>query len=80
MDRYQMIDPLPLISFVTNQFEPKNLRVTAELLNVSYRQLCRYLYEGQRCHVFQADRMAVSIGRHPAEIWDDWYAPRELVT
>lgn len=32
-----------------------------------------YVYQERGVPVHSADRLAVKLGKHPCEIWDDWY-------
>ena len=45
-------------------------REMASRLNVSQRTIQRWLVEGLTFD--QADSAAVSLGKHPIEIWSDW--------
>lgn len=42
----------------------------AGILGVSHRQIYRYRKENLSVDV--ADRLAVVLGHHPSEIWDEW--------
>lgn len=44
--------------------------------------LIRQCFEGRRLRFASADRLACALGRHPGELWRDWFgraeAPAEL--
>ncbi len=46
----------------------------ARELGVSYRTVMRWRHNGHRLNPWAADRLAVTIGRHPAEVWPDYGA------
>jgi hypothetical protein len=47
------------------------VKQTAVVLGVNTRYVYRWLHDG--LGVYQADAIAVILGRHPVEIWSDWY-------
>lgn len=64
-------DVRPLIDYVQRKSECTLLEV-AETLDLSYRQVMRHVNQGQLVHQWQADRLAVRAGLHPAEVWEQW--------
>lgn len=58
----------PLEPFIGSMSEVE----AAEFLGVSRRQLRRYRWEGVRMYSDTADRAALRLGLHPANIWVDW--------
>ena len=48
----------------------------AAVLRVDRSTLYR-LGRGGRLRSDAADRIAVALGRHPSELWPDWFAPRD---
>lgn len=43
----------------------------AEVLGVSRRQVCRWAAHGLT--PYEADRLAVKVGAHPAQVWPEWF-------
>lgn len=62
--RFQLADLVALV-------EQRSARELAELLDISPRTVHRYRRTG--LSAMQADRIAVSAGFHPAEVWPDWW-------
>lgn len=62
--RFQFADLVALV-------EQCSARELAELLDISPRTVHRYRKAG--LNAIQADRIAVSAGFHPAEVWPDWW-------
>lgn len=44
----------------------------AFVLGLPY-SLVRQCFEGNRIRVSSADRLACALGRHPCELWADWF-------
>lgn len=48
-----------------------NVSVLARALGVDRAQVARWRSDG--VPIESADRIAVAVGRHPAEVWPEWY-------
>ena len=64
INRFQFADLVALV-------EARSARELAEILDISPRTVHRYRKGG--LSAIQADRIAVSAGFHPAEVWPDWW-------
>lgn len=51
----------------------ESMKTTARALNVNIRQLYRWNAYG--IDQWRADRLAIGLGLHPAEVWPDWGQP-----
>lgn len=56
------LDPAPLVKAGGG-----HLRNVARALDIDPSNLCRPIT------IWQADRWATAIGRHPVELWPDWF-------
>lgn len=55
-------------------FAPDTLTtIIASAFGVSRSTVHKWSYRKVRLSAFDADRYAVAIGLHPAEIWDNWF-------
>lgn len=50
---------------------PYPIQAAATALNVSTASIHRYLQDG--IFFFKADRYAVALGKHPIDLWPDWF-------
>lgn len=55
------------------------LRAAAENRALGVDRAQRYRWRQIGISVYDADRLAVRLGTHPALIWDDWFADCETV-
>jgi hypothetical protein len=55
-------------------FAPDTLTATiASAFGVSRSTVQKWSYRQVRLSAFDADRYAIAIGLHPAEVWDNWF-------
>ena len=74
MSRY---DFAPLVPLIERQWRQKRFTShiaitgkTADVLGVNRREVLRWRHTG--LDAYAADRAAIALDRHPAEIWPEW--------
>ena len=66
-----LLDPTPIFDHLERRGTTSNRRA-AVVLGVSSRQVERWR-AGQQMRLVTADRLAVSLGVHPGNIWPEWW-------
>jgi lambda repressor-like predicted transcriptional regulator len=62
----------PLIAVLESHCRARSLRALARATGIDRRTFER-LRHRQRIRSDSADRIAVALGRHPSEIWPEWF-------
>jgi hypothetical protein len=76
--RYAALPLLMRMTRLTVEQEPPTMGDMAAMVGTSRRNLMRWSVEG--IPELSADRVAVSLGLHPAELWPEWWANCPQVT
>tara|TARA_Y100001938_G_scaffold149843_1_gene238243 strand:+ start:1329 stop:1556 length:228 start_codon:yes stop_codon:yes gene_type:complete len=66
-----MVETKPLIEFLNKTMPRDNLQ-RAFALECSLEMYRKLLYR-EKISLYKADEYATALGRHPIDIWNDWY-------
>ena len=48
-------------------------KLIAEVLGVERATICRWRNDKVNFDIWSADKYAIKLGKHPAQIWTNWY-------